>query len=325
MSLLPDWRELLGNIISNPAERDRIANEINVHPITLVRWINGESSPRPHNLRQLLRALSKPQRSQFLPSVEKMLYDLSDFEADAFPQEFFYPLVMDVLEVRATTPDVLRFWSIVRIILQRALKQLDPDGVGLSITVVRCMPPGSDGKIRSLRECVGMGTPPWRGELEEKALFLGVESLVGHVTVSCRPEQVGDIRSNKTFLPAYLTEHEVSAAACPILFANRVAGCLLVSCTQPDYFVTEARLSLIRGFTNLVALAFEPKEFYNSDLVDLYIVPSLEKQQVQLASFRQRVLKLVQEATQAGQHLTNTQAEQLVWQQIEAVLLNLPN
>jgi len=44
------WRELLENIISNTAERERIANEIGVRSITLIRWANGQSVPRQHNL-----------------------------------------------------------------------------------------------------------------------------------------------------------------------------------------------------------------------------------------------------------------------------------
>jgi hypothetical protein len=65
------------------------------------------------------------------------------------------------------------------------------------------MPPTPDGKIRSLRESVGLGTGPWNSGMEEKSLLLGAESLAGYVTASCRLEQVGDLRSNKTFLPAY--------------------------------------------------------------------------------------------------------------------------
>ena len=51
-------------------------------------------------------------------------------------------------------------------------KQLDPERIGMSISVVRCMPP-KNGKIRSLRESEGLGTPPWGGDLEERALLLG--------------------------------------------------------------------------------------------------------------------------------------------------------
>ncbi len=320
-----DWRELLGTIISNPTERERIANEIGVHSVTLARWVNGETSPRSHNLRQLLRAVPKQYRTQFRASLDTTVNaPTSDFEIDFTHAEIPYKLIMEVLEARASTPDLLRFWSITRLILPEALKQLDIERQGMIITIVRCMPPTRDGKIRSLRETVGQGTGPWNGSLEEKALLLGAESLAGYVTSSCRLEQVGDLRSNRTFLPAYQGEHEISAIACPIMRACRVAGCLLFSSTQPDYFVSEMRHDLVSAYTRLIALAFDADDFYNPDLIDLHIMPPIEVQQVHFSSFRQRVLKLMQEFSNGAQRLASTQAEQIVWQQFEELLLNLP-
>jgi hypothetical protein len=320
-----DWRELLGNIISNPTERERIANEIGVHSVTLVRWVNGETSPRTHNLRQLVRAVPKQYRTQLhalldpgsgVPPVE--------FETDFALGEIPYKLIMETFDTRANTPDMLRFWSVTRLILPEALKQLDPERQGMIITVVRCMPPTGDGKIRSLRETVGQGTGPWHGSLEEKALLLGAESLAGYVTACCRMEQVGDLRQNRTFLPAYQGEHEISAIACPIMRACRVAGCLLFSSTQPDYFVSEGTIELVRAYTRLISLAFDASDFYNPDLIDLHIMPTIEVQQVHLSNFRQHVLKLMQESSHGAQRLPGAQAEQMVWQQFEELLLKLP-
>ena len=318
-----DWREFLGSIISNASERDRIASEIGVHSITLSRWVSGKSSPRPHNMRQLLRAMPKQQRQQFQSLLEKVSSDVSDFDIDTSEQEISYKFIMEVLDARASIPDLLRFWSITRLVLQQALRQLDPERVGLAITVVRCMPP-RDGKIRSLREGVGLGTPPWGGDLEEKALLLGAESLAGHVTVSCRLEHIGDLKANKTFLPAYQVEHEVSAVACPIMYACRVAGCLLLSSTQQDYFAPEARLSLVRGYTNLVSLAFNPEEFYDPEKIALHIMPPPFRQQDFFDGFRQRVLKRMQKSAVLEQRLASTEAEHQEWLQIEESLLNLP-
>ena len=320
-----DWRELLGNIIINPTERDRIANEIGVHSVTLIRWVNGETSPRSHNLRQLVRAVPKQYRTQLRTLLDtNMTVPSSGFEIDSSQTEIPYKLIMEVLEARANTPDLLRFWTIIRLILPAALKQLDSERQGMLITVVRCMPPTKDGKIRSLRETVGQGTDPWNSNLEEKALLLGAESLAGYVTSSCRLEQVGDLRLNRTFLPAYQEEHEISAIACPIMRACRVAGCLLFSSTQPDYFVSETYLELVKAYTRLISLAFDASDFYNPDLIDLHIMPPLEVQQVHISSFRQHVLKLMQESSNGTQRLASAQAEQLVWQQFEELLLNLP-
>ncbi|HLZ58098.1 MAG TPA: GAF domain-containing protein [Ktedonosporobacter sp.] len=318
------WRELLGTFVADPAERDRIANEISVHPVTLMRWVSGESSPRPHNLRQLLAALPKFQRTQLSPLIKDILPDLDDGKISFPTNEIPYEFMLNVLETRATTPDRFRSWAIIRMVLQQALKQLDPEHVGMAITVVRCMPPACNGKIRSLRETFGLGTPPWGGDLEEKALLLGVESLAGHVTTSCRLEQIGDLRTGKALLPAYQVEHEVSAIACPLMLGARVAGCLLLSCTQPNYFQPEARLSLIRGYTHLIALAFDASDFYNPDIIELCAMPPIGVQRAHFAGFRERVLNLMRESARSTASLANTQAEQLVWQEIEEALISLP-
>lgn len=320
----PSWRELLSKIITNPTERERIASEVGVRSITLTRWINGESIPRSQNLRQLLHALPKQQRDQLMASLEEELHDLSDPTLDDTSSEIAYKFIMEVHDTRATMPDTLRFWAISRLVLQQALRQLDPERVGMAITVVRCMPPGHDGKIHSLRESVGLGTPPWGGDLEQQAIFLGAESLAGHVVASCRPEAVQDLTKDRTFLPAYQTEHEVSSVSYPLMFAGRVAGCLLVSCTQPNYFLQQSRTALIHGFTNLAALAFDPEHFYKPELIELRVMPPLDVQRTHFANFRQSVIKLMRDSASTQRPLTNIQAEHLVWQQLEELLLHLP-
>jgi len=318
------WREQLSKIISNPGERERIANEIGVRAVTMSRWISGESVPRPHNLRLLLNALPKQQRDELLESMEE---DLSDLAVSALPDissEIAYKFIMEVFDARATTSDTLRYWTISHLVLEQAIRQLDPERVGMAITIVRCMPPTNDGKIHSLRESQGLGTPPWSGNLEQNAIFLGAESLAGYVVASCRVEAVQDLVKDRTFLPAYQTEHEVSAIAHPIMMAGRIAGCLLVSSTQPNYFLTQSRLSLIHGYANLITLAFEPHEFYKPELVELRVMPPLHVQRKYFASFRQRLLRIMMESAATERPLINIQAEELVWQELEEILLHLP-
>src|SRR5436853_7150794 len=66
------WRELLGTIISNPAERERLANELGIAKVTLTRWVNSESSPRSHYLRRLV-ALLPEHRGQLLAAMSREL------------------------------------------------------------------------------------------------------------------------------------------------------------------------------------------------------------------------------------------------------------
>lgn len=137
-------------------------------------------------------------------------------------------------------------------------------------------------------------------------------------------EQVADLRRQTIFVPATCSTQELSVAACPILYGNRIAGCLLLSSIRPHSFLAEAQQFLIHGYTNLLALAFEPDEFYPLDCLDLAILPSWEVQRPYLAGFRQRVVNLLREAEHAGQPLTVPQAEERAWQHIEEILLHLP-
>src|SRR6266851_1330869 len=51
------WRQLLGTIVSDPQEEQRLIDIMGIRPITLVRWVQNKSEPRPYFLRQLLDAL----------------------------------------------------------------------------------------------------------------------------------------------------------------------------------------------------------------------------------------------------------------------------
>lgn len=275
--------------------------------------------PRSQNLRHLLRVLPLAQYGQITQPVDMMSFDIASANGETFA--ITVQFIMEVFETRATTSDLLRYWNVTRQVLQHAVRSLDPHRYGIEVTVVRCMQPGRDGKIRSLRESIGLGSPPWSGDLEEKALLLGAESLSGYVTVAGHLEQIGDLRSNATFLPAYPGEHEVSAVACPLMYSGRVAGCLLAVSTQPDYFATEARIMLMKGYAHLLSLAFEPEEFYASDLLELAIMPPIPAQRVHFSTFRQRVLSLMRESSYTGSYLASTEAEKMVWGEMEAAML----
>lgn len=324
MSHASSWREFLKELISIPTQRDRLANELGVRHITLTRWASGESNPRPKHIRQLLQVLPKEQYTQFYALLEQDKFPLLEASADSSSSELPYDFIMQVHDIYATTPDSLRSWTIYRLILQHALRQLDPERLGMSITIVQCMPPAHDGRIHSLREITGQGTPPWEGNLEEKSIFLGAESLAGYAVTVFHPEAVQDLKTETTLIPAYQTEYEISAIASPILFANRIAGCLLISSTQTNYFLSQARLSQINGYARLIALAFEPKEFYPPEIIQLNVMPSTSVQRQLFKTFRQRVHIIMRKAFEKEQTLSVKDAEQMAWQQLEDDLSNPP-
>ena len=324
MQHFESWRDLLKTIISDPQERLRLSEELGIRTITLSRWANHETDPRPQNLRHLLSAL--PQyREQLLDLIreEHGFEEFSDAGIDDASMGLPAAFYTNVFSTRAATVDTMRYWSICNLILQQAIGQLDPDRLGMAIHVVRCMPPSqSDEKVHSLRESVGIGTPPWVGDLEQKAMFLGAESLCGYVVTLCRPAANQNVDDPHNMIPAHRVQHEKSAAVHPILYAGRIAGCLLVSSTQPNYFASHARIALIEHYANLLALAFEPEEFYDPQDIELRHMPDQEIQKSFFANFRQRVANMMIKAARERHPVNNIQAERLVWQNLEEELFN---
>ncbi|HLX58209.1 MAG TPA: hypothetical protein VKR83_14405, partial [Ktedonobacteraceae bacterium] len=156
------------------------------------------------------------------------------------------------------------------------------------------------------------------GNLEQKGMFLGAESLAGYCVTVCRDVENNDIRDTNNPLPAHQVEHELSAAASPILFSGKIAGCMLVSSTQPHYFLSQYRLSLIHNYACLLALAFEPQDFFDMRDIRLEIMPLLSRQQEYFADFRSRVTNVLTQ-----KRVTGAEAEQLVWEDLEETILNV--
>ena len=317
------WSGVLQNIIKSTNERNRIATALGVSTITLYRWASGESNPqRPHLIR-LVQVVQSENRQDLMDALEIHFPEIHNWlredTSDQISSEFF----AQILNVRTTTTESLRFWRISDLVLKQALIQLDPNRLGMAIMLVQCMPPGPDGKIRSLRERTGKGTAPWTADLEHDVLFLGLESMSGYAAEVGHMVYDDDLSKGKIF-PAFPGEYEVSAAAHPIRLEGRIAGSLLASSTQSNYF-SQQRLSLLAVFSDLISLAFDTHDFYPSHMLRLRMMPGPEVQRPIIATFRQRVTKKFQEALYNKMPSNNSEAELLVWKEIEAELLALPN
>jgi transcriptional regulator with XRE-family HTH domain len=313
------WRELLGHVIADTQERQRIAKELGVSAVTLFRWVSGESKPRSHNLRRLLAVLPQ-QRSQLLPLLEEefngFLAGVKEepqlMSSETIPAEFY----RQVHHTLPYLPALLRFSSLSDLILQQAVEQLDPHQLGISIIVASCMPPSGEQKIRSLRVRSGRGTPPWPLDLAQQAILLGAESLAGHVVSSGHIEMNQRLSDVFNAAPGYQDDWEESAVAVPIMLCGKIAGSLLVSSTQPDYFHI-SRYNLVESYAELLALAFDPEDFYNTQLIALWPVPPREVQLQYFSDFQLRVARVMHQKNQ-----TIVKAESQVWQQIEQELFH---
>ncbi len=319
------WRELLGEIIADSQERQRLANTLGINPATLTRWVTNETKPRPQNLRELLKALPTEQNELLqliaieFPELAPDSVETGPADSTArIPSEFYFR----VLDSYGKTRRPHRFWTVSNLVLNQALGQLDPNHLGMAITIAQCMPPSRDQKIRSLHEVAGRGTPPWQSTLTQEALFLGVESLAGYAVTKGRTFTAESRSDRLGFYPIRWEEWEESAIACPIWYEERITGCLLVSSTRQNYFLPFRR-ALIEQYAQLMMLAFEPEDFYEQQDIELMPMPTRKVQQTRTSNFRQLLSNILLEAGRKQQAITIQQAEHLVWQQLEEELLDL--
>ncbi len=323
MEAVSTWRELLEHIIQDNQEKQRIARELGVSVVTLSRWIHNITNPRLQSLHRLLDIL--PQyRSQLhalilaeFPEFAHTTREDAHEENDNFIPSAFYARVFDAY---TTTPKLQRFWTLSNLILQQALEQLDAHQLGMAIIIVQCMPPWENHNIYSLRERAGHGTPPWSMNLEQQSIFLGEESLAGNVVNTSRPIALQNRNEYRGIVPAHWVEWEESATGYPLLRSSKIAGCLLISSTQPNYF-TPLHLQLVQHYAELLAFILEPEEFYDLSIVNLRTMPYYTEQKKKLATFRARVAQLMAQALRNRTPMNLTQAEHIVWQQLEREFL----
>lgn len=316
------WRDLLAKIISDPQEKQRIAQILRVNPVTLSRWCTGSTRPRYDNVRQLLEALPH-YRQQF-----------AEFLAEDFPQLFAgqqgeEPSVTEipsafygrVLSAYTSSPPVLRSSTLSILILQQILAHIDPGQSGMAALILQCMKPDSSNKVRSLRKTYGRGALPWLSQDYQTQLF-GAESQAGQAVVSGHPIIIQCNYEKTRLFPAQHIPQEEGCVAYPVMQADRTAGCLLIVSNQ-EHFFTQTKLDLAKYYADLLTLSFEPGDFYKLEQIELGIMPEGEKQQSYLAHFQERVTQKMLQSQQQQRHLTRLEAEPLVWHELEQELLEL--
>ncbi len=308
MEDLQTWRALLGKVISDPQERQRIADTLGVNPVTLTRWSTNKSNPRYESLRLLLDALPS-YRQQILESAKKEFPDFftergtSGENALEIPSTFY----ARVLSAYVASLPMLRGWSVCIAILQQILGHFDPSQQGLIAVIIQCVPPPPGQKVRSLRTIWGRGTPPWPNHIENQTQFLGAESQAGHAIAKGHLIVVHNQQEKAHLFPHQYSDVG-SSVACPILLSDRTVGCLYIASTQPNYF-SQAHLELIQCYTDLLVLAFELTEFYHLRDIDLGFMPHHAIQLPYLERFQKCVMYHMVQAKQHGTQLTRPQAE----------------
>ena len=313
------WQEFLAELITDTHERKRLAATLSVQPITLTRWAKGIAQPREQNLLNLLHALSPAHRQTFLHLVLvdfPHLTSVETVEAPAFetvPSEFY----AQILQAHTKLPALLSHQTIQDLFFQQTIAHLDPKRSGMSISLATCVRPLEGHVIRSLRDIGGIGTSPWRRDLEQKTILLGAESLAGYALTQFRCVVVPN-RTDPTRVPVHWTEHEESAVAIPIALHARVCGCLLASSAIPNYFQEDqAAVQLLERYANLATLLFEEKDFYPLNSIQLSFMPAYDVQRPAFQQVGQRVLQKFRLAQVRGEQCTLEQARHQVWREIE--------
>lgn len=312
---LPRWSQILQQIPQH--EINLLPKQMNIDVVTLQRWLNGQFRPQPEHAIDLIKYVPHQYRAELIDALTEIHAELRNslFQKAPFVS---LKLISHVLGLRTTTTDTQLFWQLTDEILKDALELLDPYSLGLSITLVQCMPPR--GKyVESLRESYGKGHSPWPPSLEHDVIFLGLESLSGEAVEKCAPSSCADLLVRGRF--AVQDDYDRSAISWPIRFDGKVAGCLLASSMFPQFFTTEHNKAL-EMYANLIALAFPPDAFYTEDQIRLRMLPHPKDQRDVVRTFHERLLAHHQKARRQGRGMpSNLEINQIVWHEIEGILI----
>lgn len=77
------WRTLPGTLIKDPLEKQRVAAELGVNALSLTRWVEMKSAPRPENLHRLLDTF--PEHHLLLRSL--IIEEFPEFSSTSLERE----------------------------------------------------------------------------------------------------------------------------------------------------------------------------------------------------------------------------------------------
>lgn len=285
---LSPFSSLLRHILRHDrAEIARVAKDLEVAEITVYRWMNGSSEPRVIHLKRLPEVFAE-HRGNLTYAINQTFPGVLDPPSSGI-REVRKDIYRRVFDLIATTPeDDARYWQVTQAIFEYALLHLDSDRQGLAITYANLMPAHDDG-IHSLREAVMRGNYPWPFSLESRA-YLGSTTLAGTAAMLQRLQTWDNLDSEER-LQVDIDEHERSAAACPVMFAGRIAGVLIISSTQTGFFTDPMACQAVSEYAQLLALALHAEDFYPYSLLHLRPMPEVKWQRAEIGrSYVNRII-----------------------------------
>ncbi len=255
---LSPFSRLLRQILRHDrTEITSVAREMEVAENTIYRWMSGNSEPRVAHLKRLPEVLPE-HRSALTYAINQTFpgtLDLSSIGMREVQKEIY----LRIAElITSNEEEETRFWQASQAIFEYALLHLDTERRGLAITYAQLMPAREDG-IHSLREFAMRGNDPWTFNNEAK-VYLGSTTLAGTAAMLQRVQIWSDQEEGR--LPVEADEFECSACAAPLLRGSRIAGVLLVSSTQPKFFLDPMACQAVSEYAQLLALALRDQDFY---------------------------------------------------------------
>jgi hypothetical protein len=97
------WRILLGQIISDPQEQQRLAQAVGVQAMTLLRWASGTSSPRQEKSLHLLIKALPHYRQQLLASLQEEFPSFTPADEEK-EEEYAEGAILQFLRLSGTGP-----------------------------------------------------------------------------------------------------------------------------------------------------------------------------------------------------------------------------
>ncbi len=326
---LSPFSSLLRHILRHDrTEIARVARDLEVAEITVYRWMNGSSEPRAMHLKRLPEVFAE-HRGNLTYAINQTFPGVLDPPSLGI-REVRKDIYRRVFDLITTTPeDDARYWQVTQAVFEYALLHLDSDRRGLSITYANLMPSHEDG-IHSLREAAMRGNYPWPFSLESRA-YLGSTTLAGTAAMLQRL-QTWDNLGNEERLQVDIDEHERSAAACPVMYAGRISGVLIISSTQTGFFADPMACQAVTEYAQLLTLAFHNEDFYPCSLLNLRPMPDVKWQRAEIGrSYVNRIItyarkhmiarhdaeqyilvEMEREFEELGQHLNNSSKVELM-------------
>jgi transcriptional regulator with XRE-family HTH domain len=307
---LPPVNQLLHSILQQDRLTiARVAKALGVTENTVYRWMNGTSIPQQAHLRRLPDVL--PAHRSKLIHVIKQTYpgvlELSPMSTREI-QKDIYQRVIELIV--SHDEEDLRQWEVAQTLFEYALLQLDPERYGMAITYAKLLPPREDNMVHALREFAMRGHTPWPHTITTRA-FLGSNTLAGRVTMSQRNQTWSDI--SEGHIPFIVDANERSSCASPLLRGRSIAGVLLVSSTQPDFFADPRKCEIIDEYARLLSIAVPQNDFYSIYNLRLRFMPELSIQRQRLNEmYIQRILRYA-----SAYSLSRQEAETKVERELE--------